>query len=125
MGVDVDFYVLYGVEWEGPDFSERYSDDENFPFRYINDVDEDSIGDRYIEYDWDWCEKHNVHIIQEPYGSCWTVLGIEFLSGDLDETIKNLTEIKSKWTELVDALRNGGYTGKIGEPSIIYEGFFS
>ena len=128
MGVDANHYVIYGIEWKGPTLVEKWDEDTSLPFIYYNNVQDensDYFGDSILEYNVKWLDRNNIRIITEPYGSDWTVIGIDFLDSDIDTTISNLSKVKEEWNKLIDAIRNSGYTDKIEEPSIMSEAYFS
>lgn len=126
MGVDANSYVIYGIEWNGPTLVERWDDDTSLPFIYhVENEDSDYSDDYILEYNVKWIDRNNIRIITEPYGSNWTVIGIDFLDSDIETTISNLSKVKEEWNKLIDAIRNSGYTDKIEEPSIMSEAYFS
>ena len=115
MGVDASMYCVYGIEWEGPTWEEDYDVDT-----ILYDKENDCI-----KYNYTWFDNKRFKLLVEPYGACWTILGVEFLSGDLQETINNLKRVQESWQELVNILRSVGYEEEVPEPSILYDGYFS
>lgn len=118
MGVDCNFYVLYGIDFNEEVIHEEWVENKDSkPLFFLSEKGA-------ICYNYKRGQEYNLEIKRDPYSGDWQVIGISFLSGDLKELKSNLDKVESKWKEVWEEFLKVYTPEQKYEPSVIYDAYF-